>query len=335
VRGRILRVAVPAAVFAAGAALAFGLSDSQLTVYALLLLAAVVATGLSLFTGYAGQVSLGQGGFTAVGAYTAALVSVHGGSSLLGLVAAPVAAVVVAGVVGIPLLRLRGNHLAFATLAFQLILLSLIGRQAWLGGDTGLSDVPRLTLGPLAIVTPRDFALLALALLAAAMLATRDIVASRSGRALRALADSEAAAQASGVAVGRYRLAAFLVAAALAGASGGVYTFFIGYLAPDSFPLLTSIEYLVMAVVGGLATLWGPAIGAALLTLLTQLLNNWGTRPGLPAYLPAVLSYAGYALVLILTVWFLPRGLVPALARRGRSRIPGIRTGTRSPRRRS
>lgn len=289
------------------------LTSGQLSVYILLGLAAIVAVGLSLLMGCAGQVSLGQAAFYAIGAYTAALLAVHGNPPLLGLLAAPLAAALAALLIGIPLLRLRGHHLTFATLAMQLILLSLAGQEKWLGGSIGLQNIPQLSLGPLHLDSDRSYAYLTWILLALVMVLARNVIESRPGRALRALATSEVAAESAGIPVGRYKLVVFALSAAFAGLAGGVYAFYIGYVSPGSFPLLLSIEYVVMVVVGGLGTIWGALAGAAAITLIVQLLSHLGTQTGMPGYMPGVLSYAVYALLLIAVVLYLPGGIVPAL----------------------
>jgi branched-chain amino acid transport system permease protein len=295
------------------AVLPLALSDKQLTVYVLLGLAAIVTIGLSLLMGYAGQVSLGQASFYAIGAYTAGLLSVHGVAPLLGLLAAPVVAAAFAVVVGIPVLRLRGHYLAFATLATQLILLSVLGQAEWAGGAIGLQGIPPLSVGSVELLDTIDYAYLTLAALIMSLVLAHNIIDSRPGRGLRALATGEIAAAASGVPVGRYRLAVFALAAGFAGLAGGIYAFFLGYLGPGSFSVLLSIEFVVMAIVGGLGTLAGAVVGATVIVLLVQVLNTIGTQPGMPSYAPSVLSYAVYALVLIVTVLFLPRGIAPAV----------------------
>ncbi|MFG1855184.1 branched-chain amino acid ABC transporter permease [Actinomadura geliboluensis] len=307
--------ALAAAAVAAAALLApVVLPATQVSVYVLLLLAATVVVGLSMLMGYAGQVSLGQASFTMIGGYTAALTATHGLPTWLGLLLAPAAAAACAALVGVPLLRLRGHQLAFATLAIQLILLSLVGRQEWTGGDIGLQGVPRLRIAGYEFASEVSYAYLALAALGLVVLVTRHIVASRPGRGLRALATSEVAAASSGVPVAAYKQAVFSLSAAFAGLAGGVYAFYIGYVAPGSFPVLLSFEYVVMVVVGGAGTIWGALAGATAITLLLQLLNDIGTREGMPASAPAVLSYAVYGLLLIAVVLFLPKGLVPSAA---------------------
>lgn len=288
------------------------LPATQVSVYVLLLLAAIVVVGLSMLMGFAGQVSLGQAAFTMIGGYTAALSATHGVPTWLGLLLAPVVAAGCAALVGGPLLRLRGHQLAFATLAVQLILLSLVGRQDWTGGDIGLQGVPRLQVAGYEFAGEISYAYLALGALGLVVLVTRHIVASRPGRGLRALATSEVAAASSGVPVAAYKQAVFALSAGFAGLAGGIYAFYIGYVAPGSFPVLLSFEYVVMVVVGGAGTIWGALAGATAITLLLQLLNDIGTREGMPASAPTVLSYAVYGLLLIAVVLFLPKGLVPS-----------------------
>ena len=313
VRRRPAPGALIAAAVAAAALLApVLLPETQVSVYVLLLLAAIVVVGLSMLMGFAGQVSLGQAAFTMIGGYTAALSATHGVPTWLGLLLAPVVAAGCAALVGGPLLRLRGHQLAFATLAVQLILLSLVGRQDWTGGDIGLQGVPRLQVAGYEFAGEISYAYLALGALGLVVLVTRHIVASRPGRGLRALATSEVAAASSGVPVAAYKQAVFALSAGFAGLAGGIYAFYIGYVAPGSFPVLLSFEYVVMVVVGGAGTIWGALAGATAITLLLQLLNDIGTREGMPASAPAVLSYAVYGLLLIAVVLFLPKGLVPS-----------------------
>lgn len=289
------------------------LSESQLNVYVLLGLAAMVTLGISLLMGYAGQVSLGQGAFYATGAYTAGLLAVHGLPTLLGLICAPIVASLLALIVGVPILRLRGHYLAFATLAFQLIVLSVVGNQSALGGSIGVEGIPQLSIGG-ELTSARAYAWLTWVATALLLVLTRNIVNSRAGRGLRALATSEVAAESAGVPVGRYRLVVFALSAAFAGLAGGIYAFFLGFIAPGSFPIVTSFEYVVMAVVGGLGTVWGAVVGAAAITLLVQALNSLGALPGLPAYAPSVFSYAVYALVLVIVLLFVPRGILPTIS---------------------
>jgi branched-chain amino acid transport system permease protein len=270
------------------------LPNALLTIYIFIGLSTMVVSGLSLLMGFAGQVSLGQAGFYAIGAYTAALLARDlNVPPVVGLIVAPAATASIAYIVGLPLLRLRGHYLAFGTLAFQLITVSVIGEARDLtGGDTGLPAIPALGLGPLIAdgpFKPIVFAYLAWGLALLSLLFNQHLVRSRPGRALRALATSEAGALAAGVPVGRYKLQVFALSAAYAGLAGGVYAFYVSYIAPGSFPLVRSIEFLITATVGGgLGSVWGSAVGATVVFLVVQVLQNVGTIPGMPLRAPAV-----------------------------------------------
>ncbi len=290
-------------------ALPLWLSAANLTVYVLAGLYAVTAIGLSLLMGYAGQVSLGQAVFFAIGAYTVAVLSLHGVPAAAALIAAPVLAAAVAAVVGVPILRLRGHYLAFATLAFQLIVLSVISNTAFLGGGLGFTGIPSLGIGGAALTSPRGYAWLVWGVTAAVMILTGNLIRSRPGRALRALATSEAAAESAGIPVVRYKLAVFALSAAYAGFAGGIYVFFIGYAAPGAFPVALSVELVVMVVIFGLGSVWGAVAGAVGISVLVQVLNQVGTSPGMPQYMPTLLSYAAYGVILVLIMVFLPGGL--------------------------
>jgi branched-chain amino acid transport system permease protein len=301
------------------------LPTGPLTVWIFIGLSTMVVSGLSLLMGFAGQVSLGQAAFYAIGAYTAALLARNlGVPPLLGLVAAPALTALIASVVGLPLLRLRGHYLAFGTLAFQLITLSIIAQARDLtGGDTGLPGIPPLGIGPLAVEGPFKpivFAYVAWGLAGLTLVFNQHLVASRPGRALRALATSEAGALAAGVPVGRYKLQVFALSAAYAGLAGAVFAFFVSYIAPGSFPLVLSIQFLIMATVGGLGSVWGSVVGASIVFLVVQVLQTMGTAPGMPLRAPVVFSYAVYGLILAGTMLLLPQGIVPALERRLRRR---------------
>jgi branched-chain amino acid transport system permease protein len=302
---------VPLAAIVVTLLLPLVLPNAALTVYVFIGLDTVVVAGLSLLMGFAGQVSLGQAAFYAIGAYTAGLLARNlGVPAPLALVVAPMFTAACAYVVGLPLLRLRGHALAFGTLAFQLIVLSAIGEARELtGGDTGLPGIPSLS-GPF---KPIIFGYVVWALVALVLLFNWNLVRSRPGRALRALATSESAALGSGVPVVPYKLQVFALSAAYAGLAGAVYAFFVSYIAPGSFPILLSIQFLIMAAVGGLGSVWGPAVGATLVFLAVQLLQTLGTLGGMPLRAPAIFSYAVYGLALVLVMLRLPQGVVPTI----------------------
>lgn len=305
--GRYARLALLPALLGIAALL----DEGSLSIYVLLLLTAMITVGLSLLMGQAGQVSLGQGAFYACGAYTAGVFATNGYPSMLGLLSAPLVTAAIAALVGIPLLVLRGHHLAFATLALHLICLSAIGEMTTLtGGDIGLQNIPSLRVGPVEFESVRSYAYLSAVALFLVVLVASNILASRPGRALRALSSNEVGAASAGVPVGPYKLAVFVLSAAFAGLAGGIYAFHMRYLAPGSFPVLLSIEYVVMAAVGGIGTISGAIVGSAVVMLLVHSLSRLATMSGMPSSAPVILSYAVYASLLIAAVLLLPHGLV-------------------------
>ena len=340
--------------------LPYQLSTFDVALYDRMGLYALVTIGLTLLMGYAGQISLGQGAFFLIGAYTSAILTVGldpdtrlvdasaGISPVLAVLAAPVVAATLAAVIGVPLLRLHGHYLAFATLALHLIAFSVL--SAWdrfTGGQYGISVTKPLTVfghdlrGPLhaAVV----WAVVAIALLLAA-----NLVHSRVGRALQAIATDEASAAASGIPVASYKLRLFVVAAALAGLGGGLFTFSFLIVSPEAFPIVLSIEFVVMVAVGGLGNIYGAVAGTVAILYLEQKLRDLGTRPDifgwdLPDAAPTVFSFGVFGLILMAIMLFFPRGLLPALgdatagiwakvrnARRPGATPPAPATGQRS-----
>jgi branched-chain amino acid transport system permease protein len=293
------------------------LGESELSVYVLCTLTATVTVGVSLLLGQAGQISLGQGAFYAAGAYTAGVLATQGYPTLVALLVAPVAAALLSALIGVPLLMLRGHHLAFGTLATHLIVLSIVGEMSVTGGDVGLQGIPRLTVGSVTLDSVRSYAYLSAVALLVVVLVGQNILASRPGRALRALSSSEVAAASAGIPVGRYKLAVFALSSAFAGLAGGIYAFYMGYLAPGSFPVLLSVEVVVMATIGGLGSIVGGVVGSVVVFLLVHGLSRLATTSGMPDTAPVILSYAVYAVLLIVAVLFLPGGItsIPALVR--------------------
>lgn len=297
-------------------ALAVPLVMEDVTFFMQLVLAAIVVTGLSLLMGYAGQASLGQGAFFAVGSLTVGLgTTTWSLPPLVTLLLAPVLASAFAALVGIPLLRLRGHYLAFGTLALLLMVVAAMSTFDYLGGTFGISGIPPLGVGSLQITDQRVYAYLALGCLALVLIVSRNLINSRFGRGIQALAGSETAAASSGVAVFRAKLTVFAVSAAFAGLAGALSAFFTPFISPESFPASRSFEYVIMAVVGGLGALWGGVVGAIAMSVVIEALNRISTQPGLPATAGPILQYAAYAVLLITTLLWLPHGLVSVLHR--------------------
>lgn len=327
---RSIQRAIPTAVVALIAIL-IPLFLNDETFYVQTVLAAVVVVGLSLFMGYAGQASLGQGAFVAIGALTVAVstVSLHV-PPLIALIAAPLISAGLAYLLGLPLLRLRGHYLAFGTLAVLLLVGALMGGVPILGGGAGIVGIPSLGIGSLVVTGQLFFAYLALAVLAITMVVSHNVISSRFGRGVRAVAGSESAAASSGVPVLRTKLAVFALAGGCAGLVGGITAFFIPYVSAESFPPSMSFTYVIMAVIGGLGTLWGGVVGTVLVSVLVQALNTISNVPGTPPIVGTILQYAAYAIILILFLLYMPRGLWPTVggAVKGRltKRVKGSQT---------
>ena len=276
----------------------------------LILVNAVVAIGLNLLSGYTNQLSFGHAGFLAIGAYTAALLTIHAPAVpvVVTLAAAGVVTAVVGLAFGVPCLRLSGLYLAMATLAFGFVIAEVIlNLDGLTRGADGLR-VPAARLGgwPLATDTARYYlvAVVAVVLVAAALNLTR----TRTGRALLAIRESEIAAQASGVPVARYKTIAFGVSAFYTGVAGGLFAFVVGFLSPDAFDVFLSVDFVVMIIVGGLGSVPGSIVGAAVVTVLHDSLAAFQN------YRPLI-----FGAMLVACMLFMPGGITSAaraLARR-------------------
>jgi ABC-type branched-subunit amino acid transport system permease subunit len=310
--------------------LAYQLAPFDVGLYDRMGLYSLAAVGLTLLMGYAGQVSLGQGAFFLIGAYTSAILTVGidpahrivdpgaGISPVLAVLAAPVVTGVIAAAIGTPLLRLRGHYLAFATLSLHLIAFSLL--YAWdrfTGGQYGISVAKPLVIGG-HILRGANHAAVVWALVGVVLLLATNLVHSRVGRALQAIASDEASAAASGIGVAGQKLRLFVLAASLAGVGGGLFTFSIQFVSPDAFPVVLSVEFVVMVAVGGLGNVYGAVAGTIAILYLEQKLRELGAQHQLlgwrlPDAAPTVFSYGVFGLVLITIMLFFPRGLLPAL----------------------
>ena len=290
------------------AALAWPLVAPRYFVFLATLVAvnAVVAIGLNLLSGYTNQLSFGHAGFLAVGAYTAAILTLRAPSLpvLLTLLAAGLVTALVGLALGIPCLRLDGLYLAMATLAFGFVVTEAITNlDSLTHGNDGLR-VPLARLGPWLLDTDRSRYYLALAVAAAMILAALNVAATRTGRAFLAIRTSEIAAQASGINAAALKTVAFVLSAFYTGVAGGLFAFAVGFLSPDAFDVFLSVDFLVMIILGGLGSVWGGVAGAAIVTVLNDSLA------GFQAYRPLV-----FGAIMIAGMLFMPGGLA-AMTRR-------------------
>jgi branched-chain amino acid transport system permease protein len=261
----------------------------------------LLVVGLNLLLGYAGQISLGHAAFFGLGAYTTGiLTATYGLSPWLALPAGLVVAGAAAFLVGIPALKLKGYYLAMATLGFGIIVSIFFNQaQELTGGPSGLSGIPSLSLAGFPLDSPDRLFLLIWPVLGVILLLSANLVDSRLGRSLRALHDSEAAAQSLGVNTSRAKLLIFVWSALYAALAGSLYAHTLNFIAPTSFNFMFSIKLVTMVVVGGMASIWGSLLGAAVLTILPELLTVFHD-----------FEIIIFGAILMVVIIFLPRGLV-------------------------
>ena len=319
-------------------------SDFKAQQYAYVGIYLIALLGLNVLTGYTGQISLGHGAFMAIGGYTAAILMVGNeqfggpvGGGVKDLWTIPVAALVagVAGLCfGLPALRLSGLYLALATFAIAVALPSAVKRFAdFTGGGTGINlfGQPELTGGISGVdvfgghLTFNDWLYyLSWTVALAAFVLAWLILRGRTGRAFRAVRDSETAAVSSGVSLARYKTLAFGISAAYAGVAGALYAIANTFVNPDTFPIALSIFLLVGVVVGGLGGLSGLVFGAIFIEFLPLWAQGEDLGSLLPSFVVEETNKPGgpaivYGVVLILLMFVLPSGVGGLFRRVGRA----------------
>lgn len=287
---------------------------------------ALVAVGLVMLTGVGGMTSFGQAAFVGLGAYATAwictapagaeLFGMAPGSALLpwiGLVAGLAISAGVAWFLGSVTLRLSGHYLPLGTLAWGLSLYFLFGNLEFIGGQTGIGGLPALSFGAMELKSVQELGLLTWVVLLLTLWGLHNLLDSREGRAIRSLKSGRVMAESMGVDTARYRIKVFILAAMLASLSGWLYAHLQRFVNPTPFNLNIGIEYLFMAVVGGAGHLWGAVLGAALITLMKQYLQD---------ILPSLLGTSGnfeavaFGLLMLFVLQRFSEGLWPSIAAR-------------------
>lgn len=270
---------------------------------------AILAVGLNLLMGYAGQISLGHAAFFGMGAYASAVLTTrYAWPSLLALTVGMIVAGIIAWLLARPILRLRGHYLAMATLGFGVIVhVLMVQATSWTGGPDGLNGIPPLNLLGWSVDSDlRWYAVIMVALLLAIGLSL-NLVDSRIGRALRAVRGSEFAAQMLGIDTGRAKTQVFVVSALFAAFAGSLFAHQQSFVSPDSFNLTVSVELVTMVVLGGLASTYGAVCGAIALTALHQ---------GLVVFEDYEMMIHGALLMAVMI--FMPQGLFVGLSQAAR-----------------
>jgi branched-chain amino acid transport system permease protein len=266
----------------------------------------IAVLGLDILMGYAGQVSLGQAAFMAIGGYTAAILATnYAVPPLLGVLAGVALSLVCAIVLSLVTMRLRGAYLALATLTFGLLVDSLtVGLTELTGGPSGLVGIPSFSIGPLVFATPISMYYLVLSLIVVLIAALLGGMRSSFGRALQAIRSDQTAAAALGINVPRHKMAAFAISAALGSLSGSLYAFDFHFLSPEMVSTPRSFEMIAMLVVGGEGTLVGGLLGSGLITLLPTIFQPL-----------AVYKTLAEGAILVLAFQYLPDGIFGTLVR--------------------
>ena len=285
----------------------------------------LVAVGLVMLTGIGGMTSFGQAAFVGVGAYATAWVCTSpmsvatlggivgmAGLPWVGLLLGLVVTFAVAWTLGAITVKLSGHYLPLCTIAWGLSLFYLFGNMEFLGGQTGISGVPPLVIGSWSLASPRSLGIVIWAVLLAALWLLHNLLDSREGRAIRSLKGGRLMAESMGVNTARYRIKLFVLAALLATLSGWLYAHMQRFVNPTPFNLNIGIEYLFMAVVGGSGHLWGAVLGATVITLLKEKLQD---------ILPGLLGTSGnfevivFGLLMLFVLQRFADGLWPTLTR--------------------
>ncbi len=261
----------------------------------------LITMGLSLLMGYAGQISLGQAAFYGIGAYVSGiLTATYGLNPWLCTVIGMMVAAIVAVVVGVPSLKLHGHYLAMATLAFGIIVFIVFNEEVeWTGGPDGMSGIPGLSVFGFQFDSIEKYYYLVWFFVFAVFIFTINIIQSRAGRALRAIHASEAASNAMGINVARFKVMVFVYSAILAALAGSLYAHYLNFINPSTFDLFFSIKLIIMIALGGMHDIWGAIIGAFLITFLSF---EW-------LHFFEEFEVIVYGIILLLVTIFLPHGL--------------------------
>ena len=269
----------------------------------------VVSLGLMVLVGYTGQVSLGHSAFVAIGAYAHAWLLAQGVPLVASLALAACFTGAIGFVIGLPAIRVSGLYLAMVTLAFAMLTEIVIGHwKSVTGGHTGTA-VESPNLFGLDLSSLHAFYYMCLVVLLIVMLGLINLVRAKTGRAFMGVRDSEAAAYSLGIWVNGYKVLAFVISAAVTGLGGALLAHQIGYLTPEGFGLILSLELVLMVTIGGLGSLRGAILGAILISMLPTFISR--IKPLLPDSIAKQfgLEIFVFGLVLAVFVLFEPKGL--------------------------
>jgi branched-chain amino acid transport system permease protein len=278
-------------------------NDFLLGVFDIIAINALVAVGLCILMGFAGQLSIAHGAFFALGAYGSAILSVRGLPVIAAIVLAQILTALVALAIGAAVLRLRGHYLAVATLAFAVIVETVIKEAPDLtGGLAGLGGIAPLSLGGIGLGSDRAFYYVAWSVLLLGILFAVNLAESRFGLVLRAIREGEDVARQFGVSAHSYKIRAFVIASLYASLAGSLYAHYVLFLGPDTGSLGYAIDIILALAVGGFSVIWGALLGVASVTFLNEYFADFAQwKP---------IAFGSVLIVIMMTA---PQGLLPAL----------------------
>ncbi|MFA7436610.1 branched-chain amino acid ABC transporter permease [Castellaniella sp.] len=264
----------------------------------------ILSVSFNLIIGYAGLMSIAHPIFFAIGAYTTAILSVHYTySPIVIIIASGAVALIMSTFLSIPSLRISGDYFLITSIGFQLGLLEIIKNIDFLGGASGLGNIPNIIEGSNRNIY---FATLTLCLAACSVFFVHWLIGGPYGRAIRAMRDDELAFVTLGRDAIHLKLSIFAIGSGMAGIAGSIFAYFYQYISLDQFELLQSTTILTMVVVGGMGSVWGPVVGAILLVLLPQAISFLH----LPQNIMANLQGLIFSLLIILFLFLKPKGLI-------------------------
>lgn len=295
-------------------------NDFIISVGILFFINLILIASLNTLMGFCGQISMSHGAFYGLGAYTSGILSARlGVEAWIGVPAGMAVAAIAAVIIGLPALRLRGHYLAMATLGFNAIVVVMFAELIPLtGGPNGLLGVEPFTIFGHALFDDQSVFYLTWICAGLVMLAILNLVKSRVGRALNALATTEIGADALGVDCFRYKLIVFVITAGMAGLSGGLYVHYNQFASPESFTYFTSVLLVVMVALGGWGRYWGPVFGAIVFTFVPEALRVLGD-----------FELFLFGLCMILVMLFFPGGIASGVERLA-ARITGSGKGRKA-----
>lgn len=273
----------------------------------------LVTVGLCLLMGYAGQISLGHAAFYGLGAYgSGILTATYNVNPWLAMVLAAAITAVIALAIGAPILRLKGHYLALASLGFGVIIYFIFVQGGTVtGGPSGLTGIPGLKIGSFKFNSDTRYYYLVWIIALAGIVAAHNLVKSRIGRALRAINGSEVAAESMGINTARMKVQIFVISAIYGSIAGSLYVHYVNFVNPPPFGVFQSAHFVLMAVVGGIANVWGPLFGVTLVIILSAVLREFVSLIITSASGEFEIIFFGFILIVVMI--FMPEGLVAGI----------------------